>query len=100
MKEFPPSTSELQVLAHKFGYWYTEKVKQENSRNSRKTQGFWKKLKLFPKKTQENCQKTQGFTNSTWFLLPKNVQKKSLLDTIIRAYLADVRRLKKKFQKM
>ena len=44
----------------------------------KKTQG-WKKLKEIFWKTQAFFRKTQGFANLTWFLLPKNVQKVSLI---------------------
>ena len=37
-----------------------------------------RKTQAFSEKTQENCQQTQGFANSTGFLLPKDVQKISL----------------------
>ena len=64
----------MQKLVHK-------KVKQENSRIPGKLKEFEKnsrnlrKTHAFSEKTQENGQQTQGFANSTWFLLPKNVQK-------------------------
>ena len=72
----------ISILVQKFGTQKKENRKtpgipgklkefEKNSRNLRKTQAF-------SKKTQENCQQTQGFDNSTWFLLPKNLQKISL----------------------
>jgi len=41
-----------------------------------KLKEFSEKLKKFSEKTQGFSPKTQGFPKSTWFLLPKNVQKK------------------------
>ena len=44
-----------------------------------KLKEFSEKLKEFSEKLKDFFLKTQGFANSTWFLLPKNVQKISLL---------------------
>ena len=72
------------VLAHKFGISILVQKFGTQKKENRKTPGIPGKLKEFEKnsrnlrKTQENCHQTQGFANSTWFLLPKNVQKISL----------------------
>ena len=46
---------------------------------SQKLKEFSEKLKEFSEKLKDFLWKTQGFANSTWFLLPKNVQKSLLL---------------------
>ena len=54
------------------------------AKDSKNTWGIVEKLKNFQrKKNQVNCQKYQGFDlhNSSWFLLPKNVQKISLYNS-------------------
>ena len=79
------------VLAHKFGISILVQKFGTQKKENRKTPGIPGKLKEFEKnsrnlrkthafseKTQENGQQTQGFANSTWFLLPKNVQEISL----------------------
>ena len=54
----------MQKLVHRKSKTGKLQEFQENSRNLRKTQAF--------------SEKTQGFANSTWFSLQKNVQKISL----------------------
>ena len=68
----------MQKLAHRKNNTGKLQELQENSRNLRKLKEFEKTQAFSEKKTQQNCQKTQGFANLTWFLLPKNVQKISL----------------------
>ena len=50
-------------------------VLEKNSILLNKLKEFSEKLKEFSEKLKDFFLKTQGFANSTWFLMRKNVQK-------------------------